>query len=114
MTVLIVEDHQPLRRAIKSLIGDLAAVYECDGGSQALAAYRQHRPDWVLVDLRLGGPGGIAVTRQVKAAFPLARIIVLADFDDESLRAEAEGAGASAYLLKENLLAIRALITQEA
>lgn len=114
MTVLIVDDNHPMRRAIKSLIGDLIdECHECADGNQALAAYRQHRPDWVLMDLRIGTTDGLAATRQIKTAFPEARIVMLTDFDDESLRAAAEHAGACNYILKENLLAVRVLIKQE-
>lgn len=114
MTILIVQNNQPMRRAIKSLIGDLAAeVYECADGDHALPAYRQHRPDWVLMDMQVGRTDGIAITRQIKTAFPQARIVMLADFDDESLSADALKAGARCTLLKENLLAIRTLIKQE-
>jgi DNA-binding NarL/FixJ family response regulator len=104
-----------MRRAIKSLIGDLAAeIYECSDGNQALAAYRQHQPDWVLMDMRIGRTDGLVITRQITAAFPQSRIVMLADFDDESLRAAAEQAGARGTILKEDLLAIRALLKQEA
>ena len=115
MTILIIQDNQPMRRAIKSLIGDLAAeVYECADGDQALAAYQQHHPDWVLMDMQIGRTDGLVVTRQIKTAFPHARIVMLADFDDESLRAEAEQAGVCNTLLKENLFTVRTLIKQEA
>ena len=114
MSVLIVDDNQPMRRAIKSLIGDLIGeFYECADGSGALTAYRRHRPDWVLMDLQVGATDGLTATRQIKADFPDARIVMLTDFDDESLRAEARRAGAWDYILKENLLAIRVLIKQK-
>lgn len=115
MTILIVEDNQPMQRAIKSLIGDLVTeVYECADGTQALDAYRQHRPDLVLMDMQTGRIDGIAVTRQIHSAFPEARIVMLADFDDESMCADAEQAGAHCTILKENLLAVRALLKPEA
>lgn len=115
MTILIIQDNEPMRRTIKSLIGDLVtATYECSDGNQALAAYQQHRPDWVLMDMQLGRTDGIVVTRQIKTAFPEARIVMLADFDDESMCADAEQAGAHCTILKENLLALRGLLKTEA
>jgi len=46
---------------------------------------------------------GLAATRQIKAAFPEARIVMVTSFDDQNLRDEAQLAGACGYVLKENL-----------
>ena len=104
MKVLIVEDSQAMRRAIKSFIEDLARqILECADGAQALDCYTTHRPDWVLMDIKMKGVDGLAATRQIKAAFPEARIVMVTSFDEQSLRDEARLAGASGYVLKENL-----------
>ena len=111
MKVLIVEDSQAMRRAIKSFIEDLAKqIFECADGAQALACYTMHRPDWVLMDIKMNELDGLAATRQIKAAFPDARIVMLTSYDEQSLRDEARLAGACGYVLKENLLEIVKLI----
>jgi NarL family two-component system response regulator LiaR len=112
MTLLIVEDSVPVRQMIKSLIGDLAdECYECDDGADALAAYAAHRPDWVLMDIQLTEVDGIAATRQIKAAWPEARIVIVTNYDDADLRSVAREAGAMEYVLKENLSDIRRILS---
>lgn len=108
MTVLIVDDCEPMRRLIKSLISGVAdAIVECGSGGAAYAAYEAHRPDWVLMDIQLPGLDGIAATGQIRAAFPDARILIVSTYGDEPLRAAARTAGACGYVLKENLLEVR-------
>lgn len=108
MTALIVEDNALMRRLIKALIRGVAdAVFECESGEAAYAAYAAHRPDWVLMDIQLPGLDGIAATGQIRATFPEARILIVSDYGDEPLRAAAQAAGACGYVLKENLLDVR-------
>ena len=111
MRLLIVEDHGPMRRLIKSMLRDLAAeVRECADGAEALAAYAEFGPDWVLMDIKMAGLDGIAATRQILAADPRARIVIVTDYDDAHLREAARSAGACQYLLKEDLLDIRRIL----
>jgi two-component system response regulator DegU len=114
MTALLVEDNEAMRQTLKQLLGDLAeSIAECDDGAQALAAYRQYQPDWVLMDIRMKELDGLAATRQIKAAFPQARIVIVSGHDDARLRQAAGKAGACAYVNKENLLELRNLLLQE-
>ncbi|MEW6125895.1 MAG: response regulator transcription factor [Acidobacteriota bacterium] len=110
MMLLIVEDNANMRRVIRSIVKDLAEIRECEDGARALAAYRQHQPDWVLMDIKMAAVGGIQATREIKAAFPEARIIMVTNYDDAELREAARLAGASRYVLKENLLEIRDIL----
>ena len=104
MTVLVIEDSEPMRRTIRSFIDDLTqVVWECPDGTDALAEYRKNRPDWVLMDIKMGVVDGLAATRQIKTAFPDARIVIVTSYDEQSLRDEARLAGACGYVLKENL-----------
>ncbi|MDQ3652901.1 MAG: response regulator [Acidobacteriota bacterium] len=113
MKLLIVEDNQQMRRLIASIVSDLAEeISECSDGSQALAAYTEQQPDWVLIDIRMQEMDGIAATVQIKSAFPEAHIMIVTDYDDARLREAADVAGACAYVLKENLSAMRNIINQ--
>ena len=104
MTVLVVEDSEPMRRTIRSVIEDLAqVVWECSDGADALARYTECRPDWVLMDIKMGHIDGLAATRQIRAAFPDARIVMVTSYDEQSFRDEARLAGACGYVVKENL-----------
>jgi CheY-like chemotaxis protein len=111
MRLLIVEDNAGMRRLLISLISDLIGrVRECTDGSEALSAYREFQPDLVLMDIKMEKVDGIAATQQIRAEFPGARIAIVTDYDDARLREAARLAGACGYVLKENLLAIRALL----
>ena len=111
MSVLIVEDSEPMRQMIRALIADVATVVgERSEGREALAAYRAQRPDWVLMDIAMPGVDGITATREITSAFPEAKILIVTDYDDAELREAAREAGACGYVLKENLLAIRQVI----
>jgi two-component system NarL family response regulator len=112
MKLLIVEDNDQMRLLIKCLVGNIAdLVVECRDGAEALAAYSEHRPDWVLMDIKMGQVDGIAATRQIRALFPSARIMIVTDYDDARLRKAARSAGACEYVLKEDLLALREILT---
>jgi len=114
MTILIVEDNDSMRQMIKKLLSDLTDAFkECVDGAQALAAYGQHHSDWVLMDINMKVMDGLAATRQIKAAFPEARIIIVTGYDDARLREAAHSAGAWAYVNKENLFELRRILVQE-
>ena len=111
MKLLIVEDNASMRQLICSLVSDLAGcIHECSDGAQALAAYTEHRPDWVLMDIKMAEVDGIVATRQIKAAFPEANILIITDYDDARLRETARLAGARDYVVKENLLEARRIL----
>jgi CheY-like chemotaxis protein len=111
MKVLIVEDNAGVRRVIRSLVAGVAdKVWECANGAGVMALYNRERPDFVLMDIQLEGTDGIAVTQQIKAADPTARIIIVTDYDQPDLREAARKAGASGYVVKENLLELVVLL----
>jgi len=112
MTVLIVEDNAEMRRLLKSFVRPLAeTAYECDDGAEAETLYAELQPDWVLMDIEMPRVDGIAATRRIKAAFPAARIVIVTNYDEADLRAEALAAGACGYVLKENLVELRRLLS---
>jgi|SRR4028119_1093237 len=105
--VLIVDDSQPMRELIKMTLSGVAEVVgECADGADALAAYTQLQPDWVLMDVEMKGVDGIAATRQITAADPQARVLMVTDYNDGELRKAAHEAGAVWYIVKENLIDI--------
>jgi CheY-like chemotaxis protein len=111
MTVLIVEDNASVRRLLRRAIQQIATeIWECGDGIEALAAYSKHLPDLVLLDVRMPIMDGLAATRQIRKAYPEARIIIVTDCDDEETRAAASEAGAWGYALKQDLTTLEALI----
>ena len=110
INLLIVDDSERMRRMIKSLIKSvLAEVYECSDGSQALEAFSAHHPDWVFMDIEMNEVDGITATRQITAAFPDAKVVIVSNYDSDELREAASEAGARAFCSKANLLSLRSL-----
>ena len=104
--VLAADDHPMVRAGLAAVIGtepDMEFVGEAANGHEVVALYRDHRPDVVLIDLRMPGMDGLAATRAILAEFPTARIVVLTTYDgDEDIHRALE-AGAKGYLLKDML-----------
>ena len=89
---------------LKSIVAELAGeTHECSDGAGALAAYAEHRPDWVLMDVKMKEVDGITATRQIRSSFPQARIMIVSDHDDLALRLAAHQAGACEYVAKDSL-----------
>jgi CheY-like chemotaxis protein len=111
LSILIVDDCAAMRRAIRLVVSELAdRVYECEDGSEALAAYAAHQPDWVLMDIRMKKTDGLAATGLLKASFPEARIAIVTVCKGDDLREAARLAGACAYVMKDNLLELRKVL----
>jgi DNA-binding NarL/FixJ family response regulator len=115
--LMVVDDHHIVRKGLVALlqtVPDMRVVVEASDGAQAIEAFRQHRPDVVLMDLRMQGMNGVEAITQIRAEFPDARIVVLTTFDGDEDIYRALQAGARGYLLKgmdaeELLAAIRAV-----
>jgi CheY-like chemotaxis protein len=112
MTVLIVDDSPQFRELIKAVLTDLVdVVHECADGDEAVAAYQAWRPDWVLMDVKMGRMGGLEATRRIIAADRAARVLIVTSYDDAHFRNAANEAGAWGYVLKDNMLDVRRLIS---
>jgi DNA-binding NarL/FixJ family response regulator len=105
-TILTVDDHPMIREGLAALLQSepgFIVVAESENGQDAVEQYRLHRPDLVLMDLRMPVMGGLAATKAILADDPDARIIVLTTYDgDEDIHRALE-AGAKGYLLKDML-----------
>ena len=102
--VLVVDDHSLLRTGVANIINqepDLAVVAEAANGRDAVEAFRLHRPDVVLMDLRMPEMEGVEAVRRIREIDPQARVIVLTTYDADEDIARALQAGAKAYILKD-------------
>lgn len=103
--VLLVDDHALIRTGNALVIeatDDLDVVGEASTGEEAVARAASLAPDVVLMDVRMPGMGGIEATRQITAAHPSTRVIVLTTFDLDEYAYGSLRAGASAFLLKSS------------
>jgi DNA-binding NarL/FixJ family response regulator len=102
--ILIADDHSVLRQGLVSLIGfeaDMMVVGEAGNGREAVDLWKQHRPDVMLLDLRMPELDGVGVIKQIRADDENTRIIVLTTFDGDEDIYRAIHAGAKGYLLKD-------------
>lgn len=100
---MVVDDHFVVRMGLSGSINvepDMAVAAEASTGEQAVAAYRLHRPDIVLMDLKLPGISGVEATRAICQEFPAAAVIMLSTHDGEEDIYRSLQAGARTYLLK--------------
>ena len=111
MKILIVDDHQGMRELMRSYLPPaFDEIYECEDGIDAIDCYREHLPDWVLMDWKMKRMDGITATRQIIAAYPQARILLVTSYDDDNLRRAGREAGACGYIVKENLRSISEIL----
>ena len=109
--VLCVDDHPVVREGLIAIIGtepDLRVIDEAGDGREAIAKYRQHQPDIVVMDFTMPELNGMEATRQIRAALPRTEVLLLTMHESEELVREVLAAGARGYVLKSD--AGRALV----
>lgn len=102
--VLVVDDHTVVRDGLSIIIDQepgLEVVAQAANGRQAVELWQVHRPDITLMDLQMPLLNGADAIREIKTAYPEARIIVLTTFDGDEDIYRALRAGAKSYLLKD-------------
>ena len=101
--VALVDDHDLLRRGIKTMLDsedDLEVVGEASDGAEALKLVESTLPDVVLIDVIMPNKDGIEATKEIKELFPKVGVVVLSGHDERQFIFDALKAGASGYLLK--------------
>jgi DNA-binding NarL/FixJ family response regulator len=105
---VVLADDQPLiRSGLRVLIADaddLSVVGEAGTGAEAVRLVREHRPDVVVMDIRMPVMDGIEATRHVTAGPGAPRVLMLTTFDDDEYVYAALRAGASGFLVKDMAL----------
>jgi two-component system, NarL family, response regulator DevR len=104
LRIMLVDDHEVVRNGLKAMLqpaGDVRVVGEASTVTDAIELAERVKPDMVVMDVRLTDGSGIEATREIRAARPETRVLMLTSFaDDEALFASIL-AGASGYVLKQ-------------
>jgi len=103
--VVLIDDHVLLRGGIRAILesdGDIEVVAEAEDGADGVELVLRHRPDVVLMDVRMPRLDGIEATRRLVAAGSRARVLVVTTFDHDEYVVQALKAGAAGFLLKDS------------
>ncbi len=104
LRLLVVDDHEVVRQGLVSLLDRPAGfevVAQAGSVAEAIALAARHEPDLVIMDVRLPDGSGIEACREIRAARPDTRVVMLTSYPDEEAVLSAIIAGASGYLLKQ-------------
>jgi DNA-binding NarL/FixJ family response regulator len=105
--ILLVDDHIVLRMGLTTATNgepDMEVVADADNGLQAIEAYRAHRPDVVVLDLRMHGMNGVDTIRLLREEFRDARVLVFSNYASGDEVFQALRAGACGFVVKEMAL----------
>jgi len=103
MRVLVVDDHQVVRRGIRSLLENAAELEVCGeaiDGRDAIQKTLEQRPDAIVMDISMPNLDGIEATRKITDLFPQIHVVVLSQHDFPHIMRQALNAGACAYVVK--------------
>jgi DNA-binding NarL/FixJ family response regulator len=122
LRILIADDHEVVRRGLTSLLSSRRGWVVCaeaTTGREAVALAAQHRPDIVIMDIRMPELNGLEATRKIRKMLPQTQVLVLSLHYSDQLVREIVDAGARAYVLKsdasaELLTAVEALANSRA
>jgi DNA-binding NarL/FixJ family response regulator len=102
--VFIADDHELVRYALRTMLeveSDIEVVGEASDSSSAIEGCLQHKPDVLVLDLRMPGEGGIEVCRRIHDASGQTSVLILTSFDEDEELFGVLSAGACGYLLKD-------------
>jgi two-component system response regulator DegU len=103
-TILIVEDQDLMRRMLRELLQSAyphALILDADSAERALELFESHRPQVVLMDVKLPGTNGVVLSSRLKALLPDTVIIVISQYSAQVYIERAMSAGAFAYITKD-------------
>jgi DNA-binding NarL/FixJ family response regulator len=100
--LLIADDHEVVRAGVTSFVreSDITIVAEASDGAQAFQLAQHHRPDVVLLDIRMPEIDGMSCLSKLKAELPQIRVVIFTAYENPTYVARAVALGASGYLVK--------------
>jgi two-component system NarL family response regulator len=119
--VILADDHPVVRDGLAAIVNqqkDMQVVAEADDGDVAIALYEEHRPDVMVLDLRMPRRDGVSVVEEVLERHPKARLLIMTTYDGDEDIFRSLSRGAKGYMLKdaprqEILNAIRAVAADQ-
>lgn len=109
MDIIIVDDDCLVSGALKTILEineDISVTAVGSDGKDAVTLYRRHRPDVLLMDIRMKETNGLDASEQILKEFPDAKILLLTTFSDDEYIIKALKLGAKGYLLKQDYTSI--------
>lgn len=109
MNIVIVDDDQLVSLSLKTILeasGEINVIAMGSNGNDAISLYAQHRPDVLLMDIRMEGLNGLDAATQIIKEFPDAKILLLTTFSDDEYIIKAIHLGAKGYILKQDFESI--------
>jgi CheY-like chemotaxis protein len=107
--ILIADDSAEMRRCIREFLSSKDKILECASGREAVAVFNTNRPDWVLMDIEMPEQDGFSAAREIRAAYPEARIVFVTAHDELRVRTVASQLG-QGFVLKTRLQEIQPLL----
>jgi two-component system response regulator DevR len=104
LKVMLVDDHEIVRQGLRALLeaeDDIEVVAEADNGAVAVSLASAHRPDVVVMDVRMPGGSGVEACRAIRDERPDAQVIMLTSFSDDEALFNSIMAGAAGFVLKQ-------------
>jgi two-component system, NarL family, response regulator DevR len=104
LRVMLVDDHEIVRDGIRAMLDaeeDIVVTTEAGSVRDAVDEAARTRPDVIVMDVRLSDGSGIEATREIRAARPETKVLMLTSFADDEALFSSIMAGASGYVLKQ-------------
>lgn len=116
--VVLADDEPMVRAGVRAILAsdpEIEVVAECGDGRAAIEAVRTHRPDVVLLDIRMPVLDGLSATAELRKVAPEVPVVILTTFDEDAYVARALAEGARGFLLKaadprELIIGVRAAV----
>lgn len=113
MKLLVVDDHMKIRNILKMMYGSkFSKVLDAESGEEAVRLYKNHMPDWVLMDVKMSILDGISATKEIIQFDKNAKVIIVTLFDDKFTQENALSAGAIDFVNKSDLTKIENIISR--